>query len=67
MAVNCNHAGIPLKVTDRLSKVGFDLSDREIERTVKSAYDWKPKSPALKKIKELPDEIPPPFSSSVFA
>jgi hypothetical protein len=71
LGVRCFHAGIPFEVTDRLSKGVFDLSNEEIERTVKSAYNWKPRIEKTKIGKglsiELQDETPAPFSASVFS
>jgi hypothetical protein len=71
LAANCSQAGIPLEVTNKLSKADFDLSNEEIDRTVKSAYNWKPRIEKAKIGKrvsiELPDETPAPFSGTVFS
>ncbi len=42
----CCRAGIPLEVAIEESKKGFDFDCQEMERTIRSAYDWQ--SPSLR-------------------
>ena len=62
LGVACNHAGLPLEVAINESKMIFDLDNSEIEKTITSAYNWKPyESGGMPKEvhDELPDNIPP--------
>ena len=62
LGVACNHAGLPLEVAINESKMIFDLDNSEIEKTITSAYNWKPyESGGMPKEvhDELPDAIPP--------
>ncbi len=38
LAVHCNRAGIPEEIVKKFSNQKFDLSNREIERTIQSCY-----------------------------
>ena len=73
LGVFCSHAGIPLKVAVNEGKKAFDFNNSEIERTIKSAYNWKPAaSPdiSVKGLVELPreiqDELPQGISPEIF-
>ena len=65
LGVNCSHAGIPLEVAIVESKKEFDFNNAEIERTIKSAYNWKPYEPN-EILKEVQDELPETISLEVF-
>ena len=65
LGVNCNNAGIPVEVAIGESNREFDLPKKEIERTIKSAYNWKPYAPK-KQSTELPTEAPPAIAAKVF-
>jgi len=65
LGVNCNNAGIPVEVAIGESNRVFDLPKKEIERTIKSAYNWKPYEPT-KRSTELPTEAPPAIAAKVF-
>ena len=70
LGVICSHAGIPLEVAIEESKKGFDLANNEIERTIKSAYNWKPSPSSSQSTRthvELPADAPPAIPSKVFA
>ena len=73
LGVICSHSGIPLEVAINESKTSFDLDNGEIEKTIRSAYNWQPYSlpqtvsnlstnPAI----ELPGEVPPVIPASVY-
>jgi len=73
LAVTCRHAGIPLEVAVNESKKAFDLNNTEIERTIRSAYNWQPwSSPqnvsdsSTNPTIELPDEVSPIIPASVY-
>ena len=73
LGVNCIHAGIPLEVAVNESKKVFDLNKTEIERTIKSAYTWKPAPPPDSSIKdtveitrEIQDELPPGIPPEIY-
>ncbi len=69
LGVNCIHAGIPLEVAVNESKKVFDLNKMEIERTIKSAYTWKPASSPDIPVKgpvELPREISMAIPERIF-
>ena len=69
LGVICSHAGIPLEVAIVESKKEFDFNNKEIERTIKSAYSWQPYIPvdtSSKTNRELPAEAPPIIPKKVF-
>ena len=72
LGVNCIHAGIPLEVAVNESKKAFDLNKMEIERTIKSAYNWKPDKSAgtsgktIKTIEELPIKVSSVIPDHIF-
>ncbi len=69
LGIICSHAGIPLEVAVKESKKRFDFNDNEIERTIKSAYDWQPYPSEISNGKssiELPSEVPPVIPAKVF-
>ncbi|MFK7808365.1 MAG: BT4734/BF3469 family protein [Saprospiraceae bacterium] len=66
LGVNCNLAGIPFEVANIMSQTTIDLSNEEIDRTVKSAYNWKPRVVKMLPT-ELPTDTPPPVPSGVFS
>ena len=65
LGVNCRHAGIPLEFAIRESKKTFDLDNSEIEKTIKSAYNWKPYQ-SNEIPKEVQDELPETIPQEVF-
>ena len=65
LGVICNRAGIPAEVAIVESNRTFDLTKNELERTIKSAYTWKPYEPPKTSL-ELPTEAPPAIPSKVF-
>ena len=69
LGVTCSHAGIPLEVAIVESKKEFDFNNKEIERTIKSAYSWQPYVPintSSKINRQLPSEAPSLIPDKVF-
>jgi len=65
LGVLCNGAKIPFDVAVGESNKAFDLSEEEIERTIRKAYDWKPFE-SVKKVVKSSVEFPPAIPSQVY-
>lgn len=69
LGVVCSQAEIPLEIAIGESKKEFDFSKNEIERTIKSAYNWQPYpsgNSSNKSSVELPSEAPPVIPEKVY-
>jgi len=74
LGVVCNHAGMPLEVAVKESKKRFEFDHAEMERTITSAYNWKPLVPentpassSTKTIVELPAKASPVIPEKIFS
>jgi len=65
LGVLCNGARIPFDVAVGESNKAFDLSEEEIKRTIRKAYDWKPFE-SVKKVVKSSVEFPPAIPSQVY-
>jgi len=69
LGVNCSHAGIPLEIAIIESMKSFDFDNVEIEKTLKSAYNWKPfplPGPSSKTAIIIPAKASPVIPDKVF-